>query len=144
MLMSCLQMAFSSIYYIFIGINPKIFYYQLMLNIQVMKMHTCLSPPPILPPVKSMLSRDVTAPPPRSLPVFRMAERIELRMLPYVVPCPRSMAWMKQKVIAPVDVIFDRACSIKKIKSLIPLESQKYTGIKFSFIKPREREKKSS
>ena len=80
---------------------------------------TCLSPPPspTLPPVKSMVIRDVTTPPPRSPPpTLRIVLRIALRMLPYVAPYPRSRAWMKQNVMAPVDVIFDRACSqsIKK------------------------------
>jgi hypothetical protein len=40
-----------------------------------------------------------------------MALRIEVRMVPYVAPGPqRSTAWMKQNVMAPVDVIFDSAC----------------------------------
>lgn len=73
---------------------------------------TCLRPPLRLPPVKSIVRRDVTAPPPRSLPVLLMTARIEFSMLPYVVACPRSMAWMNAKVIAPVDVILDKACSI--------------------------------
>lgn len=66
-----------------------------------------------LPPVKSMVTNDVTTPPPMSPlpPAFFIAFRIEFSMLPYVAPCPRSIAWMKQKVMAPVDVIFDRACS---------------------------------
>lgn len=75
---------------------------------------TCLSPPALrLPPVKSIEMREVTTSPPPlpPLPAFFMAVRIEVRMVPYVAPGPeRSMAWMKQNVIAPVDVIFDRAC----------------------------------
>lgn len=67
-----------------------------------------------LPPVKSMVTRDVTTSPPPPPPppfAFFIAVRIEFSMLPYVAPCPRSIAWMKQKVMAPVDVILDRACS---------------------------------
>lgn len=86
--------------------------------------NTCLKPPPApaLPPVISMVRRDVTTPPPRSspLPTLRMAERIEFNTLPYVVPCPRSMACMKQKVIAPVEVILDRACSHGRISWVFP------------------------
>jgi len=37
-------------------------------------------------------------------------------MLPYVAPCPLSMAWMKQKVIAPVEVIFESACSFNTLE----------------------------
>ena len=76
------------------------------------KLSTCLSPPSALPPLKSMVTKDVIAPPPMSPlpPAFLIAFRIEFSMLPYVVPCPRSIAWIKQKVMAPVDVIFDRAC----------------------------------
>lgn len=74
---------------------------------------TCLKPPVLkLPPVRSIVRRDVTAPPPRDgpePPASRIAVRIALRMLPYVAPCPRSMAWIKQKVMAPVEVIFDKA-----------------------------------
>lgn len=67
-----------------------------------------------LPPERSIVRRDVTAPPPSprsgpELPASRIAVRIALRTPPYVVACPRSMAWIKQKVMAPVDVIFDKA-----------------------------------
>lgn len=74
---------------------------------------SCLSPPVLaLPPVRSIEMSDVTAPPPAieaPLPVFRIVERMEFRILPYVVASPRSIAWMKQNVIAPVEVIFDKA-----------------------------------
>lgn len=77
--------------------------------------NTCFNPPPVvLPPVKSIVMTDVTGPPPISPPVLRMVFRMEFSMLPYVCPCPRSMAWMKQKVIAPVDVILDKACSYEQ------------------------------
>lgn len=44
-----------------------------------------------------------------------MVERIEVSMLPYVAAFPRSMAWMKEKVMAPVEVIFDRAYYNRKL-----------------------------
>lgn len=80
---------------------------------QAVNCGSCLSPPVVrLPPVKSMETRDVTTSPPPlpPLPAFFMALRIEVRMVPYVAPGPeRSTAWMKQNVMAPVDVIFDSA-----------------------------------
>lgn len=59
-----------------------------------------------------MVMSDVTTPPPIliSEPVFLIVARMEFNMLPYVEACWRSIAWMKQKVMAPVDVIFDKAC----------------------------------
>ena len=68
------------------------YYYIVYVNIDSFKEDdsTCLNPPVLkLPPVRSMVRRDVTAPPPRDgpeLPTSRIAVRIALRMLPYVVP----------------------------------------------------------
>lgn len=102
---------------------------------------TCLKPPVLaLPPVRSIVRRDVTTPPPRSgpelpLPASRIAVRIALRMLPYVVPCPRSMAWMKQKVMAPVEVIFERAYQ-KNLPAKISFVCHKESNITFPIINP--------
>lgn len=65
---------------------------------------------PTLPPVTSIVRRDVTMPPPRSLSELRMEDLIAFRIPPYVVPCPCSIAWMKEKVIAPVEVTLDKLC----------------------------------
>lgn len=68
-----------------------------------------------------MLRSDVTGVPPIESPVLRMVDRMEFKMLPYVAPWPCSTAWMKQKVIAPVDVIFERACAFDIVEIFIPL-----------------------
>lgn len=65
-----------------------------------------------------MVISDVTGPPPVPPLVLRMVVRIEFSILPYVAPCPRSIAWMKQKVIAPVEVILDNACSHELVRRL--------------------------
>uniref|UniRef100_A0A2P2JYL5 Metacaspase-1-like n=1 Tax=Rhizophora mucronata TaxID=61149 RepID=A0A2P2JYL5_RHIMU len=57
---------------------------------------SCLSPPTRLPPDRSIMRRDVTIPPPSSLLVLLMVDLIAFSMFPYVFPCPRSMAWMKE------------------------------------------------
>lgn len=90
----------------------------LMLKTYVKQVYgdTCLSPPP-LPPVKSIVSSVETGPPPAtiSLLVCRMRDLIAFKILPYVAPCPFSMAWMKANVIAPVEVTFDSACPVFNI-----------------------------
>lgn len=72
---------------------------------------TCLMPEPRLPPVKSMERSDVTVPPPPKPPsVLRIVDLIAVSISPYVFAFPCSIAWIKEKVIAPVEVTFDRAC----------------------------------
>lgn len=68
---------------------------------------TCLNAPklPLDTSVASSAVTGLVAP-----VVFRMVARIALSMLPYVAPWPSSKALRKQYVIAPVDVILDRAC----------------------------------
>ena len=44
-----------------------------------------------------------------------MVDRIEVSIFPYVVAWPRSIAWMKEKVIAPVEVTLDKACKQKDL-----------------------------
>jgi hypothetical protein len=62
----------------------------------MMKKHTCVIPPLKFPPANSIEISVVTTPPLSSLIVLRMVARIAFSMLPYVVPCPRSIAWMNE------------------------------------------------
>lgn len=39
-----------------------------------------------------------------------LKDRMELSMLPYVLPWPRSMASMKELVMAPQGLLFGRPC----------------------------------
>ncbi|MFS7889236.1 hypothetical protein Hanom_Chr00s000003g01604551 [Helianthus anomalus] len=57
-----------------------------------------------------------------------MALRIELNKLPYVDAFPCSMASIKQYVIAPVDVIFDKACIIRggNIRNIFECKSKTF------------------
>lgn len=58
-------------------------------------------------------------PPPIPLSELRMEDLIAFRIPPYVVPCPCSIAWMKEKVIAPVEVTLDKLCHQSKGHSIV-------------------------